>query len=62
MERASESGLPIDAVCDESKLTDFPPEEKLDHPGQCPFTRGGYPRTYLWHIDNGQRAVMSVMT
>jgi methylmalonyl-CoA mutase, N-terminal domain len=47
MERMSESGLPVDAVYDESKLTDFRPEEKLGSPGEYPFTRGVYPRMYV---------------
>jgi methylmalonyl-CoA mutase, N-terminal domain len=47
MERTSESGLPIAAVYDESKLTDFKPEEKLGKPGEYPFTRGVYPRMYV---------------
>ena len=47
MERTSESGLPIDAVYDESKLTDFRPAEKLGQPGEYPFTRGVYPRMYV---------------
>ncbi len=47
MERTSESGLPIDAVYDESKLTDFRPAEKLGKPGEYPFTRGVYPRMYV---------------
>jgi len=47
MDRMSESGLPIDAVYDESKLADFRPEEKLGHPGEYPFTRGVYPRMYV---------------
>jgi methylmalonyl-CoA mutase, N-terminal domain len=47
MERMSESGLPIDAVYDESKLTDFRPGEKLGRPGEYPFTRGVYPRMYV---------------
>ena len=46
MERTSESGLPIDAVYDDSKLTDFRPGEKLGRPGEYPFTRGVYPRMY----------------
>jgi methylmalonyl-CoA mutase N-terminal domain/subunit len=47
MDRMSESGLPVDAVYDESKLTDFRPEEKLGSPGEYPFTRGVYPRMYV---------------
>ncbi len=47
MERTSESGLPIDAVYDDSKLTDFRPVEKLGRPGEYPFTRGVYPRMYV---------------
>jgi methylmalonyl-CoA mutase, N-terminal domain len=47
MERTSESGLPIAAVYDESKLTDFRPESKLGKPGEYPFTRGVYPRMYV---------------
>ena len=47
MERASESGLPIDPVYDHSKLTDFRPGEKLGRPGEYPFTRGVYPRMYV---------------
>ncbi len=43
----SESGFPIDPVYDESKLTDFRPEEKLGRPGEYPFTRGVYPRMYV---------------
>src|SRR6516162_623785 len=47
MERTSESGLPIDPVYDDSKLTDFRPAEKLGQPGEYPFTRGVYPRMYV---------------
>ena len=47
MERTSESGLPIDPVYDDSKLTDFGPAEKLGQPGEYPFTRGVYPRMYV---------------
>jgi methylmalonyl-CoA mutase N-terminal domain/subunit len=47
MERTSESGLPIDPVYDDSKLTDFEPGEKLGSPGKYPFTRGVYPRMYV---------------
>ncbi|MGH3201452.1 MAG: acyl-CoA mutase large subunit family protein [Streptosporangiaceae bacterium] len=47
MERTSESGLPIDAVYDDSKLTDFRPAERLGPPGEYPFTRGVYPRMYV---------------
>src|ERR1700687_4287398 len=47
MERTSESGLPIDPVYDDSKLTDCRPEEKLGRPGEFPFTRGVYPRMYV---------------
>jgi methylmalonyl-CoA mutase N-terminal domain/subunit len=47
MERTSESGLPIDPVYDESKLTDFRPDERLGRPGRYPFTRGVCPRTFL---------------
>jgi len=47
MERTSESGLPIDAVYDDSKLTDFRPAEQLGEPGEYPFTRGVYPRMYV---------------
>src|SRR5438105_13679640 len=47
MKRTSESGLPVDAVYDESKLTDFSPEEKLGRPGEYPFTRGVYPNMYV---------------
>ena len=47
MERKSESGLPIDPVYDDSKLTDFRPETKLGRPGEYPFTRGVYPRMYV---------------
>ncbi|MBV9448030.1 MAG: methylmalonyl-CoA mutase [Streptosporangiaceae bacterium] len=47
MKRTSESGLPIDAVYDQSQLTDFSAEEKLGCPGGFPFTRGVYPRMYV---------------
>ena len=47
MERTSESGLPVDPVYDESKLTDFRPDEKLGRPGEYPFTRGVHPRDAL---------------
>jgi methylmalonyl-CoA mutase N-terminal domain/subunit len=47
MERTSESGLPIDPVYDDSKLTDFRPETDLGRPGKYPFTRGVYPRMYV---------------
>src|ERR1035438_1735544 len=46
MERTSESGLPIDPVYDDSKLTDFRPETDLGQPGHYPFTRGVYPTMY----------------
>ena len=49
MERASESGLPIDPACDENKLTDFRPDFRLGRPGRYPFTRGVYPRMFLDH-------------
>lgn len=44
MERTSKSGFPVDPVYDESKLTDFRPDEKLGRPGRYPFTRGVHPR------------------
>jgi methylmalonyl-CoA mutase N-terminal domain/subunit len=47
MNRMSESGLPVDAVYDESKLTDFRPRQRLGSPGEYPFTRGVYPRMYV---------------
>ncbi len=47
MTQPSESGLPIDAVYDETKLTDFNPGAKLGSPGEYPFTRGVYPRMYV---------------
>ncbi len=47
MKRTSESGLTIDAVYDQSQLTDFSVEEKLGRPGGFPFTRGVYPRMYV---------------
>src|SRR6202162_4614007 len=47
MQPPSESGLPVDPVYDDSKLTDFRPEEKLGRPGEYPFTRGVYPRMYV---------------
>src|SRR6202020_560148 len=47
MERTSESGLPVDAVYDDTKLTDFRPAEQLGEPGEYPFTRGVYPRMYV---------------
>ncbi len=47
MERTSESGLPVDPVYDDSKLTDFRPEQELGRPGEYPFTRGVYPRMYV---------------
>jgi len=47
MDRRSESGLPVDPVYDDSKLTDFRPEEKLGRPGEYPFIRGMYPRMLL---------------
>ncbi len=43
----SESGLPVAPVYDDSKLTDFRPEEELGQPGKYPFTRGVYPRMYV---------------
>jgi methylmalonyl-CoA mutase N-terminal domain/subunit len=46
MERTSESGLPIDPVYDESKLTDFRPDERLGRPGRYLFTRGVCPRMF----------------
>ena len=47
MESTSESGLPVDPVYDDSKLTDFRPEKELGRPGEYPFTRGVYPRMYV---------------
>jgi methylmalonyl-CoA mutase, N-terminal domain len=47
MERTSESGLPIDPVYDESKLTDFRLDERLGRPGRYRFTRGVCPRMFL---------------
>ena len=47
MERTSESGLAIDPVYDDSKLTDFRPAEKLGQPREYPFTRGVYRRMYV---------------
>jgi methylmalonyl-CoA mutase, N-terminal domain len=47
MERTSESGFPIDPVYDDSKLTDFRPDERLGRPGKYPFTRGVYPQMYV---------------
>jgi len=47
MERTSESGFPTDPVCDDSKLTDFRPDEKVGRPTKYPFTRGVYPRMSL---------------
>ena len=47
MERTSGSGFPIDPVYDDSKLTDFRPDEKLGRPAKYPFTRGVYPRMSL---------------
>src|SRR5579862_9908714 len=46
MERTSESGLPINAVYDDSQLTDFRPAEQLGSPGEFPYTRGVYPSMY----------------
>jgi hypothetical protein len=43
MERMSESGLPIDPVYEDSKLTDFRPEDELGQPGKYPHPRGVYP-------------------
>ena len=42
MERTSESGLPIDPVYDDRKLTDFRPAEKLGQPGEYPFISRRY--------------------
>ncbi len=47
MERTSEPGLPIDPVYDDSKLTDFRPDQRFGMPGRYPFTRGVCPRTFL---------------
>jgi methylmalonyl-CoA mutase N-terminal domain/subunit len=47
MERTSKSGLPIDLVYDENKLTDFRPDFRHGRPGRYPFTRGVYPRMFL---------------
>jgi methylmalonyl-CoA mutase N-terminal domain/subunit len=47
MERTFESGFPVDPVYDESKLTDFRPDEKLGRPGRYPFTRGVHPRMHV---------------
>jgi methylmalonyl-CoA mutase, N-terminal domain len=47
MERMSESGLPIEAVYDETALASFNAMERLGRPGQYPFTRGVYPRMYV---------------
>jgi methylmalonyl-CoA mutase, N-terminal domain len=46
MEQTSESGLPIEPVYDQSKLTDFDAKQKLGMPGQYPFTRGVYSAMY----------------
>jgi methylmalonyl-CoA mutase N-terminal domain/subunit len=43
MERMSESGLPIDPVYEDSKLTDFRPEDERGQPGKYPHPRGVYP-------------------
>ena len=42
----SESGLPIEAVYDESALAGFDVEAALGEPGEYPFTRGVYPAMY----------------
>jgi methylmalonyl-CoA mutase, N-terminal domain len=42
----TQSGLRLDTVYDEHKLTDFDPETKLGRPGEYPFTRGVYPQMY----------------
>jgi hypothetical protein len=60
MGRTPESGLPVDVVYDESKLTDFCQEQKLGHPGQYPCTRGLYPRICAEHVDNGGNVVAEV--
>jgi hypothetical protein len=39
----SESGLPVDPVYEDSKLTDFRPEDELGQPGKYPHPRGVYP-------------------
>ena len=44
MERTSESGLPVDPVYDDSKLTDFRPDSSFGRPGKYPFPCGMYPR------------------
>jgi methylmalonyl-CoA mutase N-terminal domain/subunit len=46
MARESESGIPIEAVYDPERLTDFSPADKLGRPGEYPFTRGVYPAMY----------------
>jgi methylmalonyl-CoA mutase N-terminal domain/subunit len=65
MERTSESGFPIDPVRDDSKLTDFRPDEMLGWPAKYPFTRGVYPRMSLdrsptmWRYA-GERVIVGV--
>jgi methylmalonyl-CoA mutase N-terminal domain/subunit len=54
MERTSKSGFPIDPVYDDSKLTDFRPDEKLGRPGKYPFTCGVYPRMYVDRPEPGR--------
>src|ERR1700685_3188554 len=44
MERASESGHPVDPGCDDSKLTDFRPDKTLGRPGKYLITCGLCPR------------------
>jgi hypothetical protein len=51
MDRVPESGLPIDAVYDDRKLTDFCPEEQPGHSGEYPFTRAMYRRTRVDTIE-----------
>jgi hypothetical protein len=43
MERTSESGLPIDPVREDSKPTDFRPDDELGQHGKYPHPRGVYP-------------------
>jgi methylmalonyl-CoA mutase N-terminal domain/subunit len=53
MECTSGPGSPIEAVYDDSKLTDFRPEGPVSEPGTWPSHRGVYPRRhakYSWTV------------
>jgi hypothetical protein len=51
MERTPESGVTVGASYDESKLTDFCPEEKLGRPGEYPSAHVMYLRMQHYRPD-----------